>query len=65
MSEKRSEAEREGRKRERLEKESRDLRAQVEAKNTEVPGDDRKGSNHCRPVLYWAWAAQPQLASIP
>lgn len=36
VSEKRSEAEREGRKRERLEKESRDLRAQVDAKNDEV-----------------------------
>lgn len=36
VSEKRSEAERETRKRERLEKESRDLRAQVDAKNDEV-----------------------------
>lgn len=36
VSEKRSEAERETRKRERLEKESRDLRVQVDAKNDEV-----------------------------
>lgn len=36
VSEKRSEAERETRKRERLEKESRDLRAQVDAKQEEV-----------------------------
>lgn len=36
VSEKRSEAERETRKRERLEKESRDLKAQVDAKNDEV-----------------------------
>lgn len=36
VSEKRSEAERETRKRERLEKEARDLRAQVDAKNDEV-----------------------------
>lgn len=38
VSEKRSEAERETRKRERLEKEARDLRAQVDAKNDEVGG---------------------------
>lgn len=36
VSEKRSEAERETRKRERLEKEARDLRGQVDAKNDEV-----------------------------
>lgn len=36
IAEKKSEAERELRKRERLEKEARDLKAQVEAKNTEV-----------------------------
>lgn len=36
VSEKRSEAERETRKRERLEKDARDLRAQVDAKNDEV-----------------------------
>lgn len=36
VSEKRGEAEREGRKRERLEKEARDLRAQVESKAAEV-----------------------------
>lgn len=36
IAEKKSEAERETRKRERLDKEVRDLKAQVEAKNTEV-----------------------------
>lgn len=58
VSEKRSEAERETRKRERLEKESRDLRAQVDAKNDEVssmPPVSCRGplSTHCssRPIV--------------
>jgi hypothetical protein len=36
IAEKKSEAEREGRRRERLDREVRDLKAQVEAKNMEV-----------------------------
>lgn len=51
IAEKKSEAEREGRRRERLEREVRDLKAQVEAKNMEVRRPCQQTLSCGRPIM--------------
>jgi hypothetical protein len=48
IAEKKSEAEREGRRRERLDREVRDLKAQVESKNMEVSSNCMQGAHFTR-----------------